>query len=292
MRRKILLLGVLLLSVGLLSAKDVPYLGGRVNDTAGMLDPATREDLEKKLESLEEETGAQVVILTVESLDGEVLEDYAIKVASTWKLGQKGQDNGLLMLIAKQERRIRIEVGYGLEGVIPDARAKQIIDGIMTPAFKKGDFDGGVTQAVGALAALIRGEAVEIPKGGASAGTPIFARLMTGLIFFLVIGIFSVQAIFGKGGGGWFLYFFLMPFYGTFPFVIFGPWGGGLLLILWIVGFPILRIMTWHSNWGRSFRSSHAGLIHFASTSGSSGGGGGFSGGGGSFGGGGASGGW
>ncbi len=291
MRRKILLLGVLLLSFGLVSAKDVPYLGGRVNDTAGMLDPATREDLEKKLESLEGETGAQVVILTVESLDGEVLEDYAIKVASTWKLGQKGQDNGLLMLIAKQERRIRIEVGYGLEGVIPDARAKQIIDGIMTPAFKKGDFSGGVSGAVETIGRLIRGEAVEIPKGGATPGQAIFARLMAGLIFFFVIGIFSIQAIFGKGVGAWFLYFFLMPFYGVFPFAIFGVWGG-LLFLSWIIGFPILRRMTWHSNWGRRFRETHTGLVHFATTSGSSGGGGGFSGGGGSFGGGGASGGW
>jgi len=291
MRRFLYLAVVFLLAVTTLGAKDVPYLGGRVNDTAGMLDQATRQKLEEKLEALEKDTGAQVAVLTVDSLEGEALEDYALKVASTWKLGQKGQDNGLLMLIAKQERRIRIEVGYGLEGTIPDARAKQIIDGIMTPAFKRGDFSAGVDQAVDAVSGLIRGEAVEIPEGGPTLGEALSARLMTGLIFFVVIGIFSIQAVFGKGGGAWFLYFFLMPFYGTFPMAIFGPWGLALL-ILWIAGFPVLRIMTWHSGWGRNFRTTHAGLIHFASTSGSSSGGGGFSGGGGSFGGGGASGGW
>lgn len=291
MRRSILLPCILLLSIGVLGAKEVPYLGGRVNDLAGMLDQPTRDKLEKDLENLEKETGAQVVVLCVDSLEGEVLEDYALRVASTWKLGQKGKDNGALVLIAKAERRIRIEVGYGLEGVLPDARAKQIIDGIMRPAFKKGDFSGGVSRATEAIGGLIRGENVEIPTGKATQPQPLIARLMMALIFFGVVGVFSVQAVFGKGGGGWFLYLFLMPFYGMFPVVIFGPWGG-LLFIFWIVGFPILRSMTWHSGWGRHFRSSHPGLITFAASSSSSSGGGGFSGGGGSFGGGGASGGW
>jgi len=294
MRRLILLVGILLCFSAFLVAKEVPYLGGRVNDTAGILSPEAREELEKKLQSIEEKSGAQVVVLTVDSLDDEALEDYAFKVASTWKLGQKGMDNGLLILIAKAERRIRIEVGYGLEGVIPDARAKQIIDGIMTPAFKEGDFDRGISDAVDVIGGLIRGEQVEIPQTGNTPAQDLMARVMTGLIFFVVIGVFSVQAVFGKGGGVWFLYFFLMPFYGVFPLVIFGVWGI-LLFIGWVVGFPILRRMTWHTDWGREFRSTHPGLISFAHTSSSGGGGssfGGFSGGGGSFGGGGASGGW
>lgn len=272
-------------------AKEVPYLGGRVNDMAGMIDDGAQTQLETALEQLETETGAQLVVLTVPNLEGAVLEDYAHEVASTWQLGRKDVDDGILVLVAREERRIRIEVGYGLEGAVPDVTAKRIIDGIMTPRFREGDFTGGITEATEALGGLIRGEAVELPESGLiSGGEPLLARIFTALIFFIVVGTFSITAVFGKGGQSWFLYLFLMPFYGTFPLVIFGKYGL-LLLVGWIIGFPILRIMTWHSGWGRSFRASHPGWTTFATSSGSSSGGG-FSGGGGSFGGGGASGGW
>jgi uncharacterized protein len=277
-------------------ALDVPYLGGRVNDLAGMVDDETQQQLESRLELLEKDTGAQITVLTVPSLEGEVLEDYAIEVASTWQLGRKDVDDGILVLVAEQERKIRIEVGYGLEGAIPDVTAKRIIDGLMTPKFKEGDFSGGISEAIGALDGLARGEAVDLPEPDSlTGGNPLVARLFSGLIFLVVIGTFSVTAIFGKGGQSWFLYLFLMPFYATFPAVILGKYGF-ILFLLWIIGFPIMRRMTWHTNWGRSFRTAHPGWTTFASSSGSgsSGGGfsGGFSGGGGSFGGGGASGGW
>lgn len=272
-------------------AKETPYLGGRVNDLAAMIDDESQTQLEAALERLETDTGAQLVVLTVPSLEGEVLEDYALKVASTWRLGRKGADDGVLVLVAKDERRIRIEVGYGLEGAIPDVTAKRIIDGIMTPSFREGDFTGGITEATDALAGLIRGETVELPEAGQASDAPLSLKIVAALTFFVVIGTFSVTALFGKGGQSWFLYLFLMPFYGAFPIIFLGPFGL-ILLAAWVVGFPIIRILTWHSGWGRSFRSSHPGWVTFASSSGGSSGGGGFSGGGGSFGGGGASGGW
>lgn len=176
---------------------------------------------------------------------------------------------------------------------MPDALAKRIIDGIMTPRFREGDFAAGIEEAAGSLAGLIRGEAVELPDDTTelSGFETVIAMVMAGGIFFIVVGTFSVVAVFQKGGQAWFIYFFLMPFYLLFPMGIFGLWGL-IFPPLWIIGFPIMRRMTWHTDWGRGFRSAHPGWIKFASSSGRSSGGGGFSGGGGSFGGGGASGGW
>ncbi len=275
------------------TAKEVPYLGGRVNDLAGLIEDNAQAQMETALEQLEADTGSQLVVLTVPNLEGAVLEDYALEVASTWQLGREGVDDGVLVLVAKEERRIRIEVGYGLEGAIPDVTGKRIIDGLMTPRFREGDFTGGITEATGALTGLIRGEAVELPEPGQASGNePLVAKIFTALIFFVVIGTFSVTAIFGKGGQSWFLYLFLMPFYGTFPLVFLGKYGF-ILLVGWVIGFPILRTMTWHSGWGRSFRTTYPGWTRFGSSGGGGGfSGGGFSGGGGSFGGGGASGGW
>ncbi len=277
------------------TAKEVPYLGGRVNDLAGLIEDNAQAQMETALEQLETDTGSQLVVLTVPNLEGAVLEDYALEVASTWQLGREGVDDGVLVLVAKEERRIRIEVGYGLEGAIPDVTGKRIIDGLMTPRFREGDFTGGITEATNTLGGLIRGEAVDLPEGETYQNfdnAPLSSQLMAMLIFIIVIGVFSFTAIFGKGGQGWFLYFFLVPFYAAFPTAFFGKYGL-ILLAAWIIGFPILRVLTWHSGWGRSFRTTYPGLIRFGSSGGSGGfSGGGFSGGGGSFGGGGASGGW
>ncbi len=275
------------------TAKEVPYLGGRVNDLAGLIEDNAQAQIETALEQLETDTGSQLVVLTVPNLEGAVLEDYALEVASTWQLGREGVDDGVLVLVAHEERRIRIEIGYGLEGAIPDVTGKRIIDGLMTPRFREGDFTGGITDATEALAGLIRGEAVELPDPGQDFGNePLSAKIFTALIFFVVVGTFSITALFGKGGQGWFLYFFLMPFYGAFPVAFLGKYGL-ILLAAWVIGFPILRILTWHSGWGRSFRTTYPSWTRFGSSGGGGGfSGGGFSGGGGSFGGGGASGGW
>ena len=154
--------GVLLLVLGLMSgvaiAKEVPFLGGRINDLADLLSETAEAAMEKQLEELESATGAQVAVLTIPSLEGEILEDFSLKVADTWKLGRGEFDDGALLLIARDERQMRLEIGYGLEGAVPDAYAKRILDDILRPRFRTGDFDGGVTAAVEAIGGLIRGE--------------------------------------------------------------------------------------------------------------------------------------
>ena len=133
----------LILQASLALALEVPYLGGRINDTAGLLDSGTRERLEAKLAGFEAETGAQVVVLTIPSLEGEVLEQYSLRVAQTWGLGRKGVDDGVLVLIASGDRKMRIEVGYGLEAQLTDLQAGRILDSVMAPRFRGGDFSGG-----------------------------------------------------------------------------------------------------------------------------------------------------
>ncbi|MDX1999603.1 MAG: TPM domain-containing protein, partial [Thermoanaerobaculia bacterium] len=140
---------------GRLAALDIPFLAGHVNDQAGLLDLEQGRVIEEKLTAFEERTGHQVVVLTVPSLEGEVLEDFSIKVAETWKLGREEQDDGVLLLIAKDDRKLRIEVGYGLEGQLTDLLAQRILDEKVVPRFKEGDFAAGVDDGVTAILAVI-----------------------------------------------------------------------------------------------------------------------------------------
>ena len=139
-------------------ALDVPPATGYVVDRAGLLSPGTRLKLEQFLENFEKSDSTQLAVLTIPSLEGEALEGYAIKVAESWGIGRKGKDNGALLLVAKTERKVRIEVGYGLEGRLTDLLAGRIIDYEITPRFKEGDFDGGVVAGVASMAEAVRGE--------------------------------------------------------------------------------------------------------------------------------------
>jgi len=300
MRRAMtLLLLVVCTTVVPCAALDVPPLEGRVTDLGGMLSSNAVTTLDAELGALEAETGAQVAVLTVPSLDGEVLESYSLKVVESWRLGSEELDNGVLLLIARDDRKIRIEVGYGLEGVLPDARCGRIIDNVMTPAFRQGEFSEGILQAVVLIGGLIR-EDPEAAAGidGTSTSMPdVGAAIVMMLIFCVVVGTFAFTALFTKGAGAWFLYLFLVPFFFAFPSAAFGILVGTIVVILWLIGFPILRTLVWHTGTGKDFRASHPTLTTINSSGGFSsggwsGGGGGFSGGGGSFGGGGASGGW
>ena len=138
-------------------AADVPYLSGRVVDEAEILSPAARERLVATSKAHEDRTTNQVVVLTVPSIGGESIEEYANRVFSTWKLGQQGKDNGVLVLVVPNDRKMRIEVGYGLEGTLPDVDAARIIRNRITPRFKAGDFDGGVTDGIDAIVAQLEG---------------------------------------------------------------------------------------------------------------------------------------
>jgi len=272
-------------------ALEVPYLSGRVNDQADLLDAAYENQLEERLQALEAETGAQVAVLTIGSLEGDSIEDFAIRVVETWKLGREGVDDGVLILIARDDRRMRIEVGYGLEGALTDAQAGRIIDQLMAPRFREGDFDGGVGAAVDAVAAAVRGEALELPERQHDTEMPNFATL----IFFVIFGLpFINAALSSRGAAGWVLYLFLAPFFLAVPAAMFGVRVGVVVVLAWLIGFPLIR-MIWPKASTRRSGGRGGGTFWGPFIGGGGGGGfsgGGFSGGGGGFGGGGASGGW
>lgn len=279
---------------------EVPYLAGRVNDYASMLSQSAIAELEAALKAHEDSTSNQVAVLIIPSLAGEVLEAYSIKVVETWKLGRADKDNGVLLLIARDDRKVRIEVGNGLEGDLPDITCGRIIRHEIVPRFKEGDYEAGVRDGVHAILAAIRGAYVATEDEGA----PWQARLIALGVFTIVVGMFTFISVAAGGGGGWFLYFFLMPFWLAFPMMIFGLVGGGILFGLYVIIIGALKIWLRASKAGQakakkwSKRWAGAQLKHGRGGSWSSGSswrsssGGGFSGGGGSFSGGGASGSW
>ncbi len=135
---------------------EVPQLAGRVNDYANVLSIEERADLEKILRAYEAETTHQIAVLTVQSLHGESIEDFSLKVANAWGLGQKGLDNGVLVTLAPEEHAVRIELGAGMNKYVSDAEAKRIIDETMLPAFRVGDMRGGLRRGVDQLLEVCR----------------------------------------------------------------------------------------------------------------------------------------
>ena len=282
-----------------LYAQEVPFLGGRVNDYAGILSSSTISELNWKLKSFEDSTSNQVVILTMNTLEGANLEEYSVKVAQTWKLGQKGKDNGVLLLVVKDDRKIRIEVGYGLEGTLTDALCSVITQREILPKFRNKDYDGGVKAGVTSILGAINGTFTADRANGQHLGFPEVLIFLG--IFAIVVGMFTFLALFTKGFMSWFLYLFLMPFWFAFPFAAIGGTIGMLPFLIYFIGFPIAKTWLGKSSRGiglqkviaASMIMSSAGRGWGSSGGGwSSGGGGGFSGGGGSFGGGGSSGSW
>lgn len=141
----------------------IPALQARVTDQAGVLDATARQALEAKLAAFEQAKGSQIAVLIVPSTQPEAIEQYSIRVVDAWKLGRKGVDDGVLLLLAMQDHTLRIEVGRGLEGAIPDAIAKRVIAEIITPYFQRGDFAGGVDAGITALIKLVEGEPLPVP---------------------------------------------------------------------------------------------------------------------------------
>jgi uncharacterized protein len=291
-------------------ALDVPFLSGRVNDDAHLFDANAASRLESALKDYETRTGRQFVVLTIPSLGDEPLEDYSLKVARAWKLGRKGKDDGILLLVARDDRKVRIEVGYGLEGSLPDALSGRIIRGEMVPRFRGGDYAGGVQAGVDAVVKALDGtyspppDALPGRPGGLEPGDMgVLDKILMSFFVFGILGLFEGVGLVAPGVG-WFLYFFLIPFWAAFPMAIWGARFGMTLLGAHLIGFPVLKMILAGTDWGKSvaktFSANSSGGHGFSSGSGwfsggggwSSGGGGGFSGGGGSFGGGGASGSW
>ena len=274
----------------------VPALSARVIDTTGTLDGAQKAALDARLAALESEKGAQVVVLLVPSTAPEDIASYANRVANTWKIGRRDVGDGVLLIVAKNDRTLRIEVAKTLEGAIPDLAAKRIIDQAITPRFRTGDYAGGLSAGVEQLAARIAGESLPAVAGPAHGiGTPDFQwfDLLIFLVFAMPIAAGVARSMLGRklgalatGAGVGGIAFFL-----TASALLAGLAGLVGLIFALVTGFASpVRSGAWR---GGGSRIGHGGGWGGGSGGSWGGGGGGFSsGGGGDFGGGGASGNW
>lgn len=287
MRLIALLFACLLWLPSLLKAAEgepqpVPALSAPVTDLADLLPPGEEDALNSRLLAFSSAKGSQIAVLIVATTQPEDIFSYSFRVADTWKLGRKGVDDGVLLVIAVQDRKTNLQVGYGLEGAIPDARAKQVLSDIIRPRFKAGDYSGGVNAGVDALMKLINGEELPAPSAPdrrQNGDNTLIIAIVTGMI----AGLF-IRAIFGR--------------------LIGGVSGGGIALALALVlgtavGVAILAALfvTFGAGMAGDGRRLGGGMGgggfgHGGFGGGGFGGGGGFSGGGGGFGGGGASGDW
>ncbi len=219
LRNLLLLIGglaVILLAQDAL-ALSVPPLQGRINDRAELLSEAAEQQLTARLVDYERTTGHQLAVLTIPSLEGDPIEDFSIRVVEAWKLGKKGKDDGVLVLVVSKDHKMRIEVGYGLEGELPDIAAGRIVKDVMAPRFRIGDYAGGIAAAIDAVIAKTGGQALTtLPTNPSQAEPP--ARPL-GLLGRLIAGLFKLAffAIFG----GIFLFIWLINRFG-------GPRGGGM----------------------------------------------------------------
>jgi uncharacterized protein len=272
----VLALGVALL----LQSPALPALTGRVVDNAEVLSSSEEASLTDRLATIENETSVQIVVVTIPTLGGEPIEDFSIRLADLWKIGQAGLDNGVILLVVPSERRVRIEVGYGLEAVIPDGLAGRIIRERLAPSFREENYYAGLLSAIDGLELAARREYPEAPPTSAEPTDIGLGGLFFG---YLVLG--------GLGNA-----------FGVVVAIV----GGAVLF--WVLGGSIAQMLGWWSipvggllglvatlmlrSSGRKGGWTHYGGSGRSSGGWSSGGGGGFSGGGGSFGGGGASGSW
>lgn len=289
-------------------ALGIPKLNAPVNDYADMISPAAESRIGDLAIKLKQDTGAQVIVLTIESLQGEHVDEYAVRIFKTWGLGRADPDDGVLLLIAKNDRKTRLEVGYGLEPVLSDVLSRRILDQILRPNFRAGDVDGGVERAVEAIDGLIRGTSTLPPPSSSDSQADLPPRLFG--VMWLLFLIPFVLVVVGTNPFQWFLYLFLIPFVGVGGVTAINPEGGPFLVVLWLIAAPIVwsffgrrkkkqkrgrRRSGWSGGgWssGGSWSSGGGGGWSSGGGGGWSSGGGGFSGGGGSSGGGGASSSW
>jgi len=183
------------------AALNLPVLGGRVVDEAGVLDGGTKAVLERKLADFEARTSDQLVVVTLKSLQGATIEDFGVELGRRWRIGQKDKNNGVLLIVAPNERKVRIEVGYGLEGALPDAVAKLIIDTSIIPRFRSGDISGGVSRGVEDIIAALTTDA-EAWKQRAAQSRDTAPGAQDAGVFILVLVVFVVVILFVSRGGG------------------------------------------------------------------------------------------
>ena len=240
------------LTISVAGAAAVPALRGRVNDYAQILTPEQSNALDAQLARLEQDTGHQVAVLTLPSLDGEDIEGFSIRVAENWKIGKKGFDNGVILIVAVNDRKLRLEVGYGLEGILPDLTANRIIRDYIVPLFRSGDFAAGIISGINAVEKVIRKEPLpETARKQAQGRGSSLNFIVMLVITFAILGLFGFSSGANRRGNG-----------------------------MWATGSRRRGPTFWGGTGG------------FGGGGFGGGGGGGFSGGGGSFGGGGSSGSW
>jgi len=273
-------------SAGAQALQPVPPLEARVTDLTGTLAPADRSGLEDKLAAFEARKGAQLAVLVVPTTQPEAIEQFAIRVVDAWKLGREKPDDGALLLVAMQDRELRIEVGRGLEGALTDLVANRIIDETITPRFREGDFAGGISAGVDRMIQVIDGEPLPEPEAHWSEAPQRIASILPLLFGIVVVGSAVLRSLFGRafgalatggiaGGVAWFATQLL-----------------GLAVGVGIAAL-VFSLMLGLGGGGRwASRPGHGGWSPGGWGGGSRSGGGGFRGGGGSFGGGGASGRW
>ncbi|MBR0965864.1 YgcG family protein [Bradyrhizobium diazoefficiens] len=287
-----LLLLALLLAFVLPAAADVavPELTGRVVDQTGTLSSGDIAALTQRLRDFETRKGSQVVVLIVPTTQPETIEQFSIRVAEAWKIGRKKIDDGAILVVAKNDRHVRIEVGYGLEGALTDVTSRRIIDEIITPKFRTGDFAGGISDGVERMLRVIDGEPLPVPTPTVNFGNlddlgPLLPVMLFGS---LIVGGF-MRALLGRLLGS----FATGGLIGVLAWLVLGSLGvaavAGIISVVLAFIADLFPTSTGSSRGGSWSSGSSSGGWSSGSSSSDSGG---FSGGGGSFGGGGASGSW
>lgn len=212
-------------SFSAVSEVAVPPLTARVTDQTGTLSPAQQASLEQALQAFENKKGAQIAVLIVPTTEPETIEQYSLRVVEQWKLGRNRVDDGALLIIAKNDRALRIEVGYGLEGILTDATSKRIISEVIVPRFKVGDFYGGVTAGVQSMQTVIEGEALPPPSRSVPTGNESVRSYMP-VILLLVVFLGGV----------------LRDFLGRFPGAV--ATGAVVGLVAWLLSGAIFVALT------------------------------------------------
>src|SRR3954462_11910116 len=276
----------------------VPPLTGRVVDQTGTLSGGDIASLTQTLKDLETRKGSQVAVLIVPTTEGEAIEQFSIRVAEAWKIGRKKIDDGALLVVARNDRHLRIEVGYGLEGALTDATTKRIIDEIITPKFKTGDYAGGISAGIDRMIRVIDGEKLPVPEP-AHWDTPVLLTYLNPGNPLVIFGLIILAAVLRSALGRFIGALATGGIVGVFAWFVAGSLAASVLLgaIAFVVTFVVQNMASTgppvrRGRHGRDDGGWVTGGGGGSWSSGSSSDSGGFSGGGGSFGGGGATGSW
>ncbi len=238
---------------------EVPYLSGRITDNAEIFSQDARGRLAAMIKAHEDVTTNQIAVLSMPSLENGSIEEFAGRVFESWKLGRRGKDNGVLIIISPGDKRARIEVGRGLQDRISEEAAGRIVRDLMTPNFNRGDYDRGMEDSLRFVIGMldVPGAHGAAPQEKAQASgeffsgvedIPITERILIGAFIFGIIGLFTIIGVVTPGAG-WFLYLFLIPFWALFPIIVVGTHGTLVLLITYLVGFPAAKLYLTRSVW-------------------------------------------